>query len=138
MRPHSAQNNCLFKHHRHLISLPCACRYQGDLSQSKELELSRQLSSVEAEVSASSMSGLHRRLEAVANAARLRSRSATAVAAGAGGGGAAAAKLDDKSLQQLFAVLKEHADGVRHLQEVLKRDQMDLQIIRQHTGGRGG
>ena len=49
------------------------------------------------------------------------------------GGAAAATSLDGRSLQQLFAVLKEHAEGVRQLQEVLKRDQLDLQIIKQQS-----
>ena len=38
-------------------------------------------------------------------------------------------------MQQLFAVLKEHAEGVRQLQEVLKRDQLDVQIMKQQAGG---
>ena len=49
------------------------------------------------------------------------------------GGAAATTSLDGRSLQQLFAVLKEHAEGVRQLQEVLKRDQLDLQIIKQQS-----
>ena len=77
-----------------------------------------------------SSSSLQRRLGAVASSAR--SRLSSGASATASGGGSAQ-QLDGKSMQQLFAVLKEHAEGVRQLQEVLKRDQLDVQIIKQQA-----
>ncbi len=66
----------------------------------------------------------------MAASARLR-----AGGSGSGSGaGSGQTKLDESSLQQLFAVLKEHAEGVQHLQAVLKRDQLDMQIMRQQMG----
>ncbi len=112
----------------------CVRRYRGDVSRAKEQELSRQLAAVEGVMAPGSASNLQRRLETVASAARLRSSSS-------GGGGQAAVsssqecRLDSKSLQQLFAVLKEHAEGVKQLQEVLKRDQLDIQIFKTQGSG---
>jgi len=101
--------------------------YRGDLARAKEQDLSRHLAVVEAEASPASASGLLRRLEAVGAAARLRVGASQL-------GGAASAQLDERSLQQLFVVLKEHAEAVKQLQNVLRKDQMDLQVIRQHYG----
>ena len=80
-----------------------------------------------------SSSSIQRRLESVSSGARLRSSSSFRQQQQQPG--AAATQLDGKSLQQLFAVLKEHAEGVRQLQEVLKRDQLDLQIMKQGVQG---
>ena len=82
-----------------------------------------------------SSSSLQRRLGAVASSARMRASSGahqSGTQAACGGG---PQQLDGKSMQQLFAVLKEHAEGVRQLQEVLKRDQLDVQIMKQQAGG---
>ena len=80
-----------------------------------------------------SSSSVQRRLETVSTAARLRSSSGFHQQQQQKSAGSA--QLDGKSLQQLFAVLKEHAEGVRQLQEVLKRDQLDLQIMKQGVQG---
>lgn len=82
--------------------------------QAKEGALARALAGVEGELAPNSSAGLQRRLEAVAAAARLRGGGGGAASMGPGAGGVT--KLEEKSLSQLFAVLREHADGVRHLQ----------------------
>ena len=82
-----------------------------------------------------SSSSLQRRLDSVASAARLRSSSSYRQQQQQLSAGSGAPQIDGKSLQQLFAVLKEHAEGVRQLQEVLKRDQLDLQIMKQGVQG---
>lgn len=38
-------------------------------------------------------------------------------------------KLDEASLASLFSCLRDHAEAVDKLQEVLKRDQLDVQIM---------
>jgi hypothetical protein len=88
------------------------------MSRGKEAALSRALETVEAQLSPTSPAGLQRRLDALAAACRLRASSGTL---GMGPAGQNGAKLDEASLQQLFAVLKEHMEGVKQLQEVLRR-----------------
>lgn len=108
-------------------------RYHGGQSRAKDAELSRRLERVEAELAPAAPAAMQRRLEAVAAAARLR---------GGGGGGTAATrgdgvsnvKLDDKALLQLFGVLRDHVDGVKQLQDVLKRDALDLVIMKRLSG----
>lgn len=90
---------------------------RADLSRGKELALSRQLESVEAQLSPTSPAGLQRRLDALAAACRLRASSSI----GVGHHDSSSMKLDDNSLQQLFAVLRDHVEGVKQLQEVLRR-----------------
>lgn len=92
--------------------LPC----RGELSRGKEAALARALEVVEAQLSPTSPAGLQRRLDALAAACRLRVSSGVGLA-GQGDGG----RLDESSLAQLFNVLKEHMEGLKQLQEVLRR-----------------
>jgi hypothetical protein len=94
------------------------CRCRGELSRGKEAALSRALETVEVQLSPTSPAGLQRRLDALAAACRLRASSGTL---GMGPNGQNGAKLDEASLGQLFAVLKEHVEGLKQLQEVLRR-----------------
>lgn len=93
-------------------------RHRGELSRGKEATLSRALEAVEAQLSPTSPAGLQRRLDALAAACRLRASSGTL---GMGGSTQGGVKLDEASLAQLFAVLKEHVEGLKQLQEVLRR-----------------
>uniref|UniRef100_A0A383VBV5 Nucleoporin Nup54 alpha-helical domain-containing protein n=1 Tax=Tetradesmus obliquus TaxID=3088 RepID=A0A383VBV5_TETOB len=100
---------------------------RGELSRGKEANLSRALEAVEAQLSPTSPAGLQRRLDALAAACRLRASSGTL---GMGGSSQGGVKLDEASLAQLFAVLKEHVEGLKQLQEVLRRDVLDVEIMR--------
>ncbi|WIA33449.1 hypothetical protein OEZ86_006581 [Tetradesmus obliquus] len=100
---------------------------RGELSRGKEANLSRALEAVEAQLSPTSPAGLQRRLDALAAACRLRASSGTL---GMGGSTQGGVKLDEASLAQLFAVLKEHVEGLKQLQEVLRRDVLDVEIMR--------
>lgn len=84
-------------------------------------ELGAQLEQLEVQLAPSSPFGLHRRLEAVAAVARLRSGAT---------GGPPPPPLDAQSAQRLFGVLKEHADAVKRLQEVLRSDALDVEVMR--------
>eukprot|EP00878_Enallax_costatus_P003171 GHUV01003371.1.p1 GENE.GHUV01003371.1~~GHUV01003371.1.p1 ORF type:complete len:463 (+),score=140.84 GHUV01003371.1:198-1586(+) len=97
---------------------------RSDLSRGKEVVLSRALEVVEAQLSPTSPAGLQRRLDALAAACRLRAHS------GIGMQTDGTPRLDEASLQQLFSVLKEHVEGVKQLQEVLRRDVLDVEIMR--------
>ncbi len=61
---------------------------------------------------------------------RLRASGGAPSSASAG----AAPGLDEASMAQLFVVLKEHADALQRLQEVLRRDVLDVEVMR--GGGR--
>lgn len=100
---------------------------RGELSRGKEAALSRALDVVEVQLSPTSPAGLQRRLDALAAACRLRASSGTL---GMGPGANDGVKLDEASLGQLFAVLKEHVEGLKQLQEVLRRDVLDVEIMR--------
>eukprot|EP00798_Chlamydomonas_sp_ICE-L_P025725 gene25725-11383_t len=69
--------------------------------------------------------GLPRRLRAVGASVQLRSGGMAKAENGA-------TKLDENSVNQLFSVLKEHAEGIKHLQHVLKANSMDVAIMQQH------
>ena len=38
-------------------------------------------------------------------------------------------RVEEESLRQLFKILEQHMSGVRKLQEVLTRDQRDMEIL---------
>lgn len=94
------------------------CR--GELSRSKEAAVAAALDNVEAQLSSASSSGIQRRLDAIAAAARLRNSGAVFGSA-AVSSDVVSTRLDDKSLEQLYSVLKEHVEAVRQLQELLRR-----------------
>eukprot|EP00201_Polytomella_parva_P020804 CAMPEP_0175043446 /NCGR_PEP_ID=MMETSP0052_2-20121109/3193_1 /TAXON_ID=51329 ORGANISM="Polytomella parva, Strain SAG 63-3" /NCGR_SAMPLE_ID=MMETSP0052_2 /ASSEMBLY_ACC=CAM_ASM_000194 /LENGTH=358 /DNA_ID=CAMNT_0016306509 /DNA_START=409 /DNA_END=1485 /DNA_ORIENTATION=+ len=100
------------------------------------VRLARQLAEVEATVAPLAPQGLPRRLEAVSAAAAAAAASQSVVAA--------KVSLDSASQVRLFQVLKEHADGIKRLQDVLKTEQSDVQVLRElrlgtsEEGRRGG
>ncbi|GFR49600.1 hypothetical protein Agub_g11670 [Astrephomene gubernaculifera] len=113
--------------------LALSAGYNAQQSRQQVSELSRQLAVLEEALApAAAAAGLQRRLEAVAAAARMRAGSGEGAA-----GGLASVKLDDKSQSQLFAVLRDHAEGVRQLQAILKQDELDLEVMKrlQAAGG---
>jgi len=116
-------------------------------ARAREQRLSAALSRVEAALAPGAPGGLPRRLEAVASAARLGGGGGWGAGAGGGGGGGGAgaragnggggggngggdaSSLDGASLERLFGVLQEHATGLERLQEVLRRDLVDLSVV---------
>ena len=110
----------------------------SEASRGREAGIARALDAVEAELSLAAPGGLQRRADAVAAAARLRAAGApppqAAAAAAAANGGA----LDEASMASLFAVLQDHADALARLQGVLRRDLLDLSVLRTARGGGGG
>jgi hypothetical protein len=46
--------------------------------------------------------------------------------------------LDERSSAQLLGVLRDHAEGIAKLQALLKRDALDVAIIRQELGAEDG
>ena len=110
----------------------CSCCFanylysSGDVSRAKDEALSRELGISEAELSPAAAGGLQRRLDGIAAAARIRAGGGGVLgleggAAAAGGGGDGGVQLDDRSMEQLFDVLQEHVEGVKRLQEVMRR-----------------
>ncbi|KAK9916340.1 hypothetical protein WJX75_001477 [Coccomyxa subellipsoidea] len=91
-------------------------------------DLACQLSHLEAQVAPGASGGLEQRVEALGAAARMQ--------AGAGAGTSSdlagvEARLDPASLEQVFTVLKGHAEALSKVQEVLRRDDRDLAILSQ-------
>ena len=43
-------------------------------------------------------------------------------------------RVEEESLRQLFKILEQHMSGVRKLQEVLARDQRDMEILARGAG----
>ncbi|KXZ53344.1 hypothetical protein GPECTOR_7g1239 [Gonium pectorale] len=106
--------------------------YHAAQSRQQVAELSRQLGQLEealAPQSAGTGAGLQRRLEAVAAAARMRAGRAD------GAGNLSSVRLDDRSQSQLFDVLRDHAEGVRQLQAVLKQDELDIEVLKRLLSG---
>jgi hypothetical protein len=64
--------------------------------------------------------------------------SSGAAGLGGGGGDPLATKLDERSMQQLFSVLREHMEGVKQLQDVLRRDVRDVEVMRPQSLSNGG
>lgn len=93
---------------------------------------------IEAELAPTAAAGLARRLDAVAAAARLRIGSDGANSSGGGGSALGKASLDEKSLSQLFSVLRDHAEGVKQLQDVLRKDALDVAIMKRLANGNDG
>ncbi|GLC45771.1 hypothetical protein PLESTB_001157800 [Pleodorina starrii] len=117
--------------------LALSAGYNAQQSRQQVAELNRQMGRLEDAVAPpAAAAGLQRRLEAIAAAARMRAGSADGGAAGGGSG--MSVKFDDRSQAQLFAVLRDHAEGVRQLKAVLKEDELDLQILNRLTTGGGG
>lgn len=114
---------------------PHVCRYQAPQARARDAEVARRLGGVEAELAPTAAAGLTRRLEAVAAAARLRAGGGSNSAGSGGAGSSSTASLDEKSLSQLFSVLRDHAEGVKQLQEVLRRDALDVSIMQRMAGG---
>eukprot|EP00877_Chromochloris_zofingiensis_P003356 jgi/Chrzof1/13020/Cz07g16200.t1 len=108
---------------------------RGELSRSKEAAVAAALDNVEAQLSSASSSGIQRRLDAIAAAARLRNSGAVFGSA-AVSSDVVSTRLDDKSLEQLYSVLKEHVEAVRQLQELLRRDILDVEIMEESSGTR--
>jgi hypothetical protein len=47
-------------------------------------------------------------------------------------------RLDDASLGQLYGVLREHAESIRRLQDVLWQDELDLEVLKREVAAPGG
>lgn len=96
---------------------------RADVGREKQARLQQQLSQLEVAIAPTSAFGLHRRVEAVASVARLR-------LGGPATAGEVPQDLDPSSAGRLFGVLKEAAEAVRRLQEVLRNDALDVEIMR--------
>jgi len=46
--------------------------------------------------------------------------------------------VDDASLGQLYGVLREHVEASRRLQDVLRQDALDLEVLKREAGAPGG
>ncbi|KIZ04986.1 hypothetical protein MNEG_2973 [Monoraphidium neglectum] len=105
---------------------------RGDVSREREAAIARTMDGVEGELSLAAAGGLQRRADVVAAAVRLRASGGAVNGGGGGGGGdgGGSQALDEASMGQLFAVLKDHADALQRLQEVLRRDVLDASVLR--------
>lgn len=113
--------------------LALSAGYNANQARAKDQEQSKQLARAEEQVAPSSAAGLARRLQAVAAAARMR--------AGVGAAASAAASkvsLDERSQARLVGVLRDHGEATRQLQELLKRDELDLEVLKRLAAGANG
>ncbi|GBF92146.1 nuclear pore complex [Raphidocelis subcapitata] len=102
---------------------------RGDVSRGREGAIAATLDAAEGELSLAAAGSLQRRADVVAAAVRLRASGGAAPgAAGPGAGGAQA--LDDASMSALYVVLQDHADALARLQEVLRRDVLDVEVMK--------
>jgi uncharacterized membrane protein YgcG len=46
--------------------------------------------------------------------------------------------VDDASLGQLYGVLREHVEASRRLQDVLRQDALDLEVLKREAAAPGG
>eukprot|EP00192_Tetraselmis_astigmatica_P011755 CAMPEP_0117680650 /NCGR_PEP_ID=MMETSP0804-20121206/18484_1 /TAXON_ID=1074897 /ORGANISM="Tetraselmis astigmatica, Strain CCMP880" /LENGTH=410 /DNA_ID=CAMNT_0005490199 /DNA_START=81 /DNA_END=1313 /DNA_ORIENTATION=+ len=86
-------------------------------------EYHRWIAAIEAAVAPSSAGGLQRQVEALAAAVRLRVGGAAQHASSTKVG------MDEDSLRQMHVLLEKHMAAVRKLQEILVRDQRDMDIL---------
>lgn len=101
-----------------------------DGSSGKEAQLSQQLAQLEAELQSNSATSFRHRAEAMAAAARLRKASiANSHSA------LAQAKFDGQSMDNLFAVLQQQVAAVQQLQDVLRGDSLDVEVMRNEVEG---
>jgi hypothetical protein len=107
---------------------PPARRLEG--GSEKEQQLARRVSGLEAELLGSSASSFRHRAEALASAVRLRRASITA-----GHSALAGAKFDQASMEGLFSVLQGQVAAVKQLQEVLRADLLEVEVMRGEVEG---
>lgn len=86
--------------------------------------LDLKLQKIEAQLFNSPSGSLKRQLDVLAASARLRRGGPSMKSS------AQAIKVDDKSLAELFSVLKMHVEAVQRLQEVLRQDVLNVETIK--------
>jgi hypothetical protein len=112
-----------------VLAPPC-CRLEG--GSEKEQQLARRLAAMEAELVGSSASSFRHRAEALASAVRLRRASIAS-----GHSALAGAKFDQASMESLFGVLQGQVAAVKQLQEVLRQDLLEVEVMRHEVEGGG-
>lgn len=96
----------------------------------REQQLAQQLAQLEAELQSNSATSFRHRAEALSAAARLRKASiASSYSA------LAQAKFDSQSMDSLFAVLQQQVAAVQQLQDVLRGDLLDAEVMRNEVEG---
>ncbi|CAL8466711.1 g6247 [Coccomyxa elongata] len=105
-----------------------AMGYWSSQQKGAAADLAGQLSQLEAQVAPGASGGLEERVEALAAGARMQAGGKAGTSSDLAG---MQARLDPASLEQVFAVLKGHAEALAKLQDVLRRDDRDLAILSQ-------
>jgi hypothetical protein len=101
-----------------------------DSTSGKEQQLGQQLAQLEAELQSNSGTSFRRRAEALAAAARLRKASIASTHSAL-----AHAKFDAPSMDNLFAVLQQQVAAVQQLQDVLRGNLLDVEVMHNEVEG---